>query len=1109
MFLLVINILPLAAWAAEGITCNVQNEGGNVNITGNTFPNSLVSLVVTRVTDSSRSWLDQTNSDENGDYSFSFALDGGDYRAIVSCNGLYQQNDLKIKTSDSKTVTVRVEGKNETKLSQTEVTVQAGQTTLFEAITSALDSAHVGYEITNGLINTIDGEEGWQWIVNNQPGMTLPSTTMSGGEEIVLIDDQIWDPVITQLTVSQASVSVGTAFTVTLEGLNGSSPSSLAGQPVFFDGETNGTDSGGQAVFTPKNKGSFAVTCQPLTANLIRPMPVMVNVTEGSTTPGGGGGTNPDNNISVSMRIEGYRGTIIDGYVSFNPDDYKGSDGKYHITDPDGVEHVNDCATVLLATMVAWNQNGIRDNSVGYDDNYVSRMAGEEEFDFKGKHITSGWLIRLNNYLINQGVGVWPVKDGDKIEWYYGDINSYFGSIEVSPTSLKTGEKIKVKVSGQSNGGMSMSNTGNKEPMEGATVYVGTEEYITDSNGEVEITMNNPGTFKVYAVKTDQNSAQGGYYFPLMSKTKQVSVTVTGNSMGGGGVSVPENSSDAAGVIKTVMAGAEPDEALVSAATKAAATSLVNNLQKVKTADEANKLLQDTIAVTGLLDSAAERIISSEPALAFTGACQDIAGVLGGLAPQVTGKDAKKNLAETATQVLNAAVKVLVAIADKGKLEESTNALLDCAAKILQSLDGQQTQAVEASVLKMAQQAAACLVRETLAGDAVQSSGDLLKASVNPELAGELAGYVGRTVADLQQKLLQMGIGQNLQLAKKVIIDIPNQSEKTVEITLPAGTMESVASNGADSLRINTSEACFNITPETFGTSAQGKDIALTASMVDPDSISGGVAPEGSIVVDLKATVGGKTITGFSVPMELSIPYTGTPQDPSAVAVFLLKDDDGSLEPVGGLYDPDSGTVKFLLDHFSKYLAKEALKQFTDLTGYPWAKEAVTTLAGKGIISGKSADAFDPGANITRAEFASLITRMLKQKAPEGNQITFKDVDQASWYHNAVAAAQAGGLISGVAADRFNPEGNITREEMATIIARVLLKKGYDEGKAEALADFQDKGEIASWASSAAALAVREGIINGTGDGRFAPKNRATRAEASVMLDRLYQLVLR
>lgn len=1100
--LLILSMPPFTAPAAEGLTCSVSKEGSYVTVSGSAFPDSLVSLVVTRPIDGSRSHLDQTASGGDGSYSFSFALDGGDYRATVSCNGLHRQSDIQIKTSDTKTVTVRVEGKTATRLPQTEVAILAGETTLFDAITSALGSANVEYEVANGLIHAIGGEEGWQWLIDNRGGMHLPSTTLAGGEAIVLVDDQVWNPTITRLTVSPAGVRAGEAFTATLEMLDGASAAPVPGQPVIFGGEAKSTDNAGQVTFTPRNQGIFAVTCEPADPSLIRPVPALVTVGGGN---GGGTGTG---SITVKMRIEGYRSTVLDGAVTFNPDDYKGSDGKYRFSGPEGVEYTNDRATVLLATVVAWNQNGIRDNSVGHNDNYVARMAGEEEFDFLGKHSTSGWLVRVNNVLINQGVGAWPIRDGDKVEWYYGDVNSYFGSLEAAPASLKTGEKIKVKAFGQSNGGMSMSNTSRKEPMEGATVYVGTTEYTTGSSGEVEIAMNNPGSFEVYAIKLDKDAENegGGYYFPLMSRTEKARVNVSGSAVA---VTVPENPADAAGVIEAVLESESATETQVAEAVQAAAASLANGLQAVKTAEEAGKLLADTAAVTGLLGQAAGYISGSQSAATFADACLEIAGVLAGLAPQLSGEDSRQTLAQAAVQAVNAVARVIGGITDKDKLAQIANTLLDSAAAILGSLEAQQAQAVQQSLAAMVRQALPGLVRETLPPDSLTQGGEVLHAVIDASQAASLAGQTARTVAGLEEKLRQLGLEENRQLPRDIIFHIPSQGEKTVAVSLPPGALEGIAASGAGRMGVITSAASFSFAPDSFGEAARGQEVTLSAARLEADQIPAGAAvPPGSIVIDLQAQAGGQDIGAFNSPVEVSIPYAGTPQNAGAVTVFLLKED-GGVEPVGGLYDPASGTVKFLAAHFSRYFAKESVKQFSDLAEYAWAKEDIETLAGKGVISGKAENLFDPGAAVTRAEFAALVTRMLKYEAPSSTDLPFADVAPDSWYRDAVAAAYGSGLISGRSPGEFDPAGRITRQEMAAIMARVLEQQGYLSAQTGQLDTFSDRAEIAGWAQAAAAMTIREGIIAGMEDGRFAPAENATRAQAAVMLARLYGLVMR
>lgn len=78
----------------------------------------------------------------------------------------------------------------------------------------------------------------------------------------------------------------------------------------------------------------------------------------------------------------------------------------------------------------------------------------------------------------------------------------------------------------------------------------------------------------------------------------------------------------------------------------------------------------------------------------------------------------------------------------------------------------------------------------------------------------------------------------------------------------------------------------------------------------------------GSIVVDLKATVGGKNISHFKEPIEVSIPYGGVAKNSENIKAFYLKDD-GNIEFVGGNYDSETKIVTFTTAHFSKYFAKE------------------------------------------------------------------------------------------------------------------------------------------------------------------------------------------
>lgn len=517
----------MVAVADDNLTAAVSSEGKKVTINGTSTPQTWVTLLVTRTADGDRSYVDQVRSTANGSYQFGFELPGGDYEVKVTSNGISQQQNLTIHDSRQGTVSVRIEGLSRTILSQRSIPIFDGETTILQAFESALSG--IAYTKSNGMIDIIGNEQGWQWLLNNQGGQTLPSTPLKQGDQLVLINGQIWNPILTQLSVEgedeEVSVKVGTEFKVTLQKYSGGGYLPAGDQPVTFAGSTKYTNSQGKVTFKADKEGTYEVTVQT-EGNLIRPVPLVIAVSlDGSVPPPVEVGTT----YQVGMRIEGYRGTVFNGNISFKPDDYKSkTTGKYEITDPDGKKYSFSYPTVMMATIVAWNKKNIRDNKVTSNDNYVARMAGEEEFDFGAPHNTCGWLVRVNDRLINQGVGVWEIDNGDTVEWFYGDTKSSFGYLDLSASSLNTGDKLLVEVTAKSNGGVDGGDSTTRTAVSGATVHVGSQTYTTDAKGEAEITMNRSGNFTVYADKIDPSSSYKGYNFPLMARTEKATVTVKG-----------------------------------------------------------------------------------------------------------------------------------------------------------------------------------------------------------------------------------------------------------------------------------------------------------------------------------------------------------------------------------------------------------------------------------------------------------------------------------------------------------------------------------------------------------------------------------------------------
>ncbi|MGB3102778.1 MAG: S-layer homology domain-containing protein, partial [Psychrobacillus psychrotolerans] len=157
----------------------------------------------------------------------------------------------------------------------------------------------------------------------------------------------------------------------------------------------------------------------------------------------------------------------------------------------------------------------------------------------------------------------------------------------------------------------------------------------------------------------------------------------------------------------------------------------------------------------------------------------------------------------------------------------------------------------------------------------------------------------------------------------------------------------------------------------------------------------------------------------------------------------------------------------------------------------------------KKIFFGKTSELFAPEDNLTRAEFAVLISRSLEleTKAYEGK---FNDVSaNMAWAFPGIEAAARAGIIFGQTDGGFNPNAEITREELATIIIRAIK---YDNASLlnglPTPAQFKDASSISTFAKDSVAQAVALEVVFGKRNNTFEPQAKATRAEAAVMLHR-------
>ncbi len=164
-----------------------------------------------------------------------------------------------------------------------------------------------------------------------------------------------------------------------------------------------------------------------------------------------------------------------------------------------------------------------------------------------------------------------------------------------------------------------------------------------------------------------------------------------------------------------------------------------------------------------------------------------------------------------------------------------------------------------------------------------------------------------------------------------------------------------------------------------------------------------------------------------------------------------------------------------------------------------WALDKVEKAKEYEIMKGTADAIFEPKKALTRGEFVAILVRLLKADAlDESESVNYSDIKEDDWFYKYVATAKKLGLVSGFEDNTFRPTDNITREQMATIIARAF---SFEDGSV----DFNDNGEISDWAKTAVARLASNKIMTGA-DGKFEPKKNVTREMAAVVSVRLYEL---
>lgn len=333
-----------------------------------------------------------------------------------------------------------------------------------------------------------------------------------------------------------------------------------------------------------------------------------------------------------------------------------------------------------------------------------------------------------------------------------------------------------------------------------------------------------------------------------------------------------------------------------------------------------------------------------------------------------------------------------------------------------------------------------------------------------------------------------------------------------VKTSIPAASISDAANAEIAELSVNTPVGTVQLNTAALNsvarqTGSQGS-VTVTVKQVDPATLTPNQQKliSGGTVVEVSIAAGNQNITRFGGGTATITVPAGKVKSGQTARVYYLNSR-GRLILLPDSYNAADNTVTYSTPHLSEYVVLAQNKwtsPFRDVANTAWCADAVKFASVSGLFQGTTATAFSPNASMTRAMLVSVLWRM-EGKPTETKSADFGDVAADAWYADAVNWAAANGIVGGYTAETFSPSRQVTRQQLAAILARFAKYCGYDVSGAADLSRFTDQAKISDFAKADMAWAVNAGLISGTTSTTLDPTAVTTRAQVAAILMRFQQ----
>lgn len=372
----------------------------------------------------------------------------------------------------------------------------------------------------------------------------------------------------------------------------------------------------------------------------------------------------------------------------------------------------------------------------------------------------------------------------------------------------------------------------------------------------------------------------------------------------------------------------------------------------------------------------------------------------------------------------------------------------------------------------------------------------------------EAAKNAAQTEAELEKQLADnMDSGLQNAIVSTVTLKMPDSLKDAAKTSagLNTQTMAALKDNNIEKVNLDLGPVSFGI-DEKFIEAQQNTSVSFNVDKGnsltndDKEKLPKNTSPVGAPVLNLSASQNQQTNDAFSHPVKVSFSldyFDYNPKDADELIISRWNEEADTWESVGGAYDPVTNSISVRRIHLSKYTVLKSEKNYSNIED-SWAKNEIAALRGKGII--EDDELFTASDNLTREEFAGWVTKAYGIDT-SNLEADFSDLDKDSPYYSAIAAAYEQGIISGKEDGTFDPKGEITKEEMAVMIASAMNKYDYTvDTESFELAQYEE--DLPTWAVNSVETVVENGAVD---ESFFGSAGAVTKEEAAAILYQVYR----